>query len=154
MITGDNVLTAIHVAHVLKFIRKNRTALILDQPTGFTIIIKILCSHFDKICRKNGFGVRWMEPLVWRRTYFWPKTIYWLDPTNLNSVWLALHLNIFRALMMLENSRQVFKICFASYCFLVLYNIRVYARMSPKQKERAINSMKAMGSVTLMCGDG
>jgi magnesium-transporting ATPase (P-type) len=32
MITGDNVLTAIHVASVLKFIRKSRTALILDQP--------------------------------------------------------------------------------------------------------------------------
>lgn len=32
MITGDNVLTAIHVAHVLRFIRRSRVALVLDQP--------------------------------------------------------------------------------------------------------------------------
>jgi magnesium-transporting ATPase (P-type) len=45
MITGDNVLTALHVAHELKFIRKNRMALILDN-LGFLITLKLLIKIF------------------------------------------------------------------------------------------------------------
>uniref|UniRef100_A0A915EKP0 Cation-transporting ATPase 13A1 n=1 Tax=Ditylenchus dipsaci TaxID=166011 RepID=A0A915EKP0_9BILA len=37
MITGDNPLTACHVANVLRFIRKNHTVLVLDEPQTDTI---------------------------------------------------------------------------------------------------------------------
>lgn len=41
MITGDNPLTACHVAKVLRFTKKNLAALVLDEPKG-TFILSVL----------------------------------------------------------------------------------------------------------------
>uniref|UniRef100_A0A0K0F4F6 Probable cation-transporting ATPase (inferred by orthology to a C. elegans protein) n=1 Tax=Strongyloides venezuelensis TaxID=75913 RepID=A0A0K0F4F6_STRVS len=36
----------------------------------------------------------------------------------------------------------------------ILKNIKIYARIGPKQKEQVINGVKNQGYVTFMCGDG
>uniref|UniRef100_A0AC35FB93 Uncharacterized protein n=1 Tax=Panagrolaimus sp. PS1159 TaxID=55785 RepID=A0AC35FB93_9BILA len=37
---------------------------------------------------------------------------------------------------------------------VIIADVRVFARMSPKQKERVVNLLKSLGYITLMCGDG
>uniref|UniRef100_A0A0K0F7K8 Cation-transporting ATPase n=1 Tax=Strongyloides venezuelensis TaxID=75913 RepID=A0A0K0F7K8_STRVS len=70
---------------------------------------------------------------------------------------------------MKNNSHQFFnlhELCITGNGFAYLYekermflkkilkNIKIYARMAPKQKEQVINELKNQGYVTLMCGDG
>ncbi|XP_052789722.1 endoplasmic reticulum transmembrane helix translocase-like [Mya arenaria] len=123
MITGDNPLTACHVAKELRFTRKQHT-LILQSPSqtvtewewrsiddNVTVPVwpagdvrKQLVEEYD-LCL-TGEGVTYLikeQPKLWK---------------------------------------------------IVLPNVKVFARVAPKQKELIITSLKSQGFITLMCGDG
>uniref|UniRef100_A0A914MMX0 Cation-transporting ATPase n=1 Tax=Meloidogyne incognita TaxID=6306 RepID=A0A914MMX0_MELIC len=129
MITGDNVLTALHVANELKFIRKNRVALILDQ------------------LEDQNSQDKWL----WRSVD--GTTSLTTDVLLTKNHLLARHRKF--ELCLTGSSFENLHSSLESWKFkIILENVRVYARMSPKQKEKAVNSLKRMGFVTLMCGDG
>uniref|UniRef100_A0A183C2Z5 Cation-transporting ATPase n=1 Tax=Globodera pallida TaxID=36090 RepID=A0A183C2Z5_GLOPA len=153
MITGDNVLTAIHVANVLRFIRRTRTALILDSQTDTAAGQRKSVSAAEQLGNQHndedGGGDQWL----WRSAHDAGKSVS-MSTEEL----IGKHLRF---------SHHKFELCITGAAFehlmeslkgqslrLVLQNVRVYARMSPKQKERTINALKNMGLTTLMCGDG
>ncbi|XP_066563871.1 endoplasmic reticulum transmembrane helix translocase [Amia ocellicauda] len=120
MITGDNPLTACHVARELHFTQREHTLVLQtthcpDAPWQWVSIdgsvslpmpppsLPSLVSQYD-LC-VTGEGLTWLS----------------LDPQLLNGL---------------------------------LPHIRVFARVSPKQKELVVTSLKGLGFVTLMCGDG
>ncbi|CAB3406055.1 unnamed protein product [Caenorhabditis bovis] len=125
MITGDNPLTACHVAKVLKFTKKSLPTLVLDEPTdgedwtwksvdgsiNFPLKPKQNKNELENFFKSHEFCL-----------------------TGASFQHLVHHEHTFL--------RQ-----------LILY-VKVFARMAPKQKERVINEMKSIGKVTLMCGDG
>ncbi|CAL1544617.1 unnamed protein product [Lymnaea stagnalis] len=122
MITGDNPLTACHVAKELKMTRKE-TTVILQPP--------------------NELADEWH----WQSID--DKTIIKAKPNNvkkdlLNAYDLCL---TGEALTYLQADNK-------KYFHLLLANTKVFARVAPKQKELIITTLKSLGYVTLMCGDG
>jgi cation-transporting ATPase 13A1 len=139
MITGDNPLTAVHVARDVEIV--DRDALILDlkeNPThegGKSILTFAYQMNF------NCFA-----DLVWR-TVDESKVIP-VDPSE------PLDLSLFEeydicvtgAAMKQYESRSSWKD--------LVQNTWVYARVSPAQKEFILTTLKTLGYTTLMAGDG
>lgn len=138
MITGDNPLTAVHVAREVEIV--DREALILDMaenpkheqgPSPWSAIYKIFIILID---------------LVWRTVD--ERKIIPVNPDQ------PLDLSLFdeydicvtgAAMKQFENR--------PSWNDLV-QNTWVYARVSPTQKEYILTTLKTLGYTTLMAGDG
>uniref|UniRef100_A0AC34QHR8 SWIM-type domain-containing protein n=1 Tax=Panagrolaimus sp. JU765 TaxID=591449 RepID=A0AC34QHR8_9BILA len=124
MITGDNPLTACHVGQVLRFTSKRKNIFILDIPEDDS-------------------------PPIWK-SMDGSETLK-LIPENRQEM------NVFLG-------AHEFCLTGAGFSYLIshhhdflkqiIVNVRIFARMSPKQKEKVINLLKALGYITLMCGDG
>ncbi|XP_043245096.1 endoplasmic reticulum transmembrane helix translocase-like isoform X2 [Amphibalanus amphitrite] len=120
MITGDNPLTACHVAKELRFSSGGRTMLILSRRGG------------------DDWGWRSIDETVWRP----------LEPTSWAEL-LAQHdlcVTGEGVTLLQQRSERLLQ--------TVLPHVRVFARVAPKQKELVITTLKQLGFVTLMCGDG
>uniref|UniRef100_A0A452TIV6 Endoplasmic reticulum transmembrane helix translocase n=1 Tax=Ursus maritimus TaxID=29073 RepID=A0A452TIV6_URSMA len=118
MITGDNPLTACHVAQELHFIEKAQ-ALILQPPTEKGEWRSIDGSVVLPLAKGS------------------PKALALEHALCLTGDGLA-HLQA-------EDPQQLLRL---------IPHVQVFARVAPKQKEFVITSLKELGYVTLMCGDG
>ncbi|KAM7143680.1 endoplasmic reticulum transmembrane helix translocase isoform 2-T2 [Molossus nigricans] len=121
MITGDNPLTACHVAQELHFIEKAHT-LILQPPT-----------EKGRPCKWCSIDGSIVLPLVQGS----PKALALEHALCLTGDGLA-HLQA-------KDPQQLLRL---------IPHVQVFARVAPKQKEFVITSLKELGYVTLMCGDG
>ncbi|EIW56082.1 endoplasmic reticulum Ca-transporting P-type ATPase [Trametes versicolor FP-101664 SS1] len=121
MITGDNPLTAVHVARDVEIV--DRDALILDVPEGTSD-----------------------SSLVWRSVD--ETVIIPVDPTKPLDTTLFDKYDI-----CITGAAMKFYQAHPSWNDLV-QNTWVYARVSPAQKEFILTSLKSLGYVTLMAGDG
>ncbi|VTJ54629.1 Hypothetical predicted protein [Marmota monax] len=121
MITGDNPLTACHVAQELHFIEKAHT-LILQPP-----------SDKGQMCEWRSIDGSIVLPLSPGS----PKTLALEHALCLTGDGLA-HLQATDPQQLLH----------------IIPHVQVFARVAPKQKEFVITSLKELGYVTLMCGDG
>ena len=120
MITGDNPLTACHVARELRFSGGGRTMLILSRRDG------------------QDWGWQSIDQTVWLP----------LEPPSWRQL-LAQHdlcVTGEGVTFLQQRSERLLQ--------AVLPHVRVFARVAPKQKELVITTLKQLGFVTLMCGDG
>ncbi|KAJ1172742.1 hypothetical protein NDU88_004584 [Pleurodeles waltl] len=121
MITGDNPLTACHVAHQLHFIQKERT-LVLQAP-----------QPRDSEWQWHSIDDCVALPLIPDS----PKEFTGCHDLCITGEGLN-HLQ--------EVNRKFLQ--------RLIPHIQVFARVAPKQKEFVITTLKGLGYITLMCGDG
>ncbi|XP_007572400.1 PREDICTED: manganese-transporting ATPase 13A1 [Poecilia mexicana] len=119
MITGDNPLTACHVARELHFIQKDHTLIL--QPS--------------------------LNQGQWHWESIDGTVTVALPPPSVSSF-----VQQFDLCVTGEGLARLG--CDPHLLHTLLPHIRVFARVSPKQKEFVITSLKGLGYVTLMCGDG
>lgn len=122
MITGDNPLTAVHVARDVEIV--DREVLILDLKEQST----------DE------------RDLEWRSVD--ESTIIPMDPSKLISQAILAEYDICvtgAALRQIEGSDSL---------SVIVQHAWVYARVSPAQKELILTTLKTLGYMTLMAGDG
>ncbi|KAF2366163.1 P-type ATPase [Trinorchestia longiramus] len=129
MITGDNPLTACHVARELQFTR-NSTMLVLERDE-----------------EASEEGDRW----VWRSIDQAVKLplVPQMSPKDMKIKFFCAYDFCItgEGLTQLRSQYPIF------WQQLLPY-VRVFARVAPKQKELVITSYKDLGITTLMCGDG
>lgn len=125
MITGDNPLTACHVAKEVKIVEKE--VLILDAPE----------EHHEILNDEN---------LVWRNVD--ETTVIPFKSTD------AIDLELFEKYDICITGHALSHLSEHVQILDLLKRTWVYARVSPAQKEFLLTSLKDAGYNTLMCGDG
>uniref|UniRef100_A0AAG5DGM3 Cation-transporting ATPase n=1 Tax=Anopheles atroparvus TaxID=41427 RepID=A0AAG5DGM3_ANOAO len=125
MITGDNPLTACHVAKELRFSR--RTIVILTPPDGETTKGGSSEWHWESINQELRLPVDERTVKELYREYDFCITG--------------------EGLQYLDRERY-------AYLQQLIPYATVFARFAPKQKEYVITTLKKLGYYTLMCGDG
>jgi manganese-transporting P-type ATPase len=139
MITGDNPLTAIHVARDVEIVDRN--VLILDMRENAASEQGQLVFHAVMYCHDTR-----LPDLVWRTAD--ESKLISVDPKDLIDESLLNEYDICitgSALKQFENR--------AAWHILVQHTW-VYARVSPSQKEYILTTLKSLGYITLMAGDG
>nr|XP_020634904.1 manganese-transporting ATPase 13A1 [Pogona vitticeps] len=121
MITGDNPLTACHVAQELHFTQKEQT-LILQPPSS-----KGSSWQWQSISGAITFPI--IPPSLPELTQNHNLCVTGEGLSQLQAVDSQLLLRL-------------------------IPHVQVFARVAPKQKEFVITTLKGLGYVTLMCGDG
>ena len=141
MITGDNPLTAVHVAREVEIV--DREALILDSAENAQSEQGWLLITY---CGVVPLMTVYLKDLVWR-TVDERKVIPVnpSDPLDL-SLFDEYDICITGAAMKQFENRPSWKD--------LVQNTWVYARVSPSQKEYILTSLKTLGYITLMAGDG
>ncbi|KAK9476298.1 hypothetical protein V1514DRAFT_337262 [Lipomyces japonicus] len=124
MITGDNPLTAVHVANEVQIV--SREVLILDAPEEGT----------------HGGD----HDLVWRNVD--ESKIIQVDPTK------PIPTEIFKQYDICVTGYALAKYVDYEHVWELIKNTWVWARVSPSQKEYILTQLKEGGYTTLMCGDG
>lgn len=144
MITGDNPLTAVHVAREVEIV--DRDVLILDIKEGATsdkgkyhFILYLIMSA--NVC---PFVV--ILDLIWRSVD--ESIMIPVDPSAPFDQKLFADYDICITGVALKQYEQL-----PSWHDLILHTW-VYARVSPSQKEFILSTFKNMGYTTLMAGDG
>jgi cation-transporting ATPase 13A1 len=127
MITGDNPLTACHVARELRFARK-----------PFTLV---LTKREDVDGSSNVCPWTWLSVDEMRRVDLVPKNV---DKDLLLNYDLCVTGEGLSYLVAEESK----------FLKRILPHVKVFARFNPKQKEFVITTLNEQGFVTLMCGDG
>ncbi|KAJ6823587.1 putative manganese-transporting ATPase PDR2 [Iris pallida] len=117
MITGDQALTACHVASQVNIISKPAMILVPE---------------------KDGRGFEWVSPDEKEMTSFSEKEVESLSDSHD----LCIGGDCFE---MLQRSGTVLQ---------VIPYVKVFARVAPEQKELILTTLKSVGRMTLMCGDG
>merc|ERR1719495_2424181 len=123
MITGDNPLTACHVARQLRFCRTPTTIIMTQAEAGWC---------WQSVDRSVTLP---LEPAGGGRKQ-WRQFLTGYDMCVTGEG---------LSYLLQKDAAMVNRL---------LPHVRVFARVAPKQKEAVITTMKSLGYVTLMCGDG
>ncbi|KAF9042913.1 cation-transporting ATPase [Panaeolus papilionaceus] len=122
MITGDNPLTAVHVAREVEIV--DRDALILDLAEN----------------------PRHEKDLTWRTTD--ERKVIPVDPSK------PLDISLFDSYDICITGAAMKQFEGTPSWNTLVENTWVYARVSPSQKETILTTLKTLGYITLMAGDG
>ena len=170
MITGDNPLTACHVAKELRMTRRPHTLILKKtQENGEKnqdlrmqrILKKIFCSflHTEGDWRWESIYDNIVEELkdfskVQLRQFLKKYDIcltgevpYIKNTLTVMKSPLCICYSMLQGLShLVSNNRKLL--------MQILPHVAVFARVAPKQKEFVVTSLKEIGYYTLMCGDG